>query len=158
MFGPSLALVPLVLPPRCPLLSSSLRGPSLLSLHHCCHCSTRDPPHEQLLVRLGVGGMSSFVIILSPHCSSSSVVVIGHRRSLVIVGRHRWSSSSSSLSSSVVVVVVGCHGRGWLLWSWSVIMVMVSRGHRCLPSLTAHCCCLCLIIIPPVIHPMSSCS
>jgi hypothetical protein len=191
MFGPSLALIPLVLPPCCPLLSSSLHGPSLLSLHHRHRCSTRDPPHEQLLVRLGAGDMSSFIIVLSPHCSLSlvvgrrhhwslSVVIVSHCCQSSVISHCCQSSSSLLLSLSVVVVIVivivsHCHhgqslsswsvivvvvshcGCGRSLWLWSVIIV-VSRGRRCLPSLTAHCCCLCLVVIPPTIHPTSSCS
>ena len=34
--------------------------------HHCCSCSTHNPPHEQLLVRLGVRGVSSFVVVALP--------------------------------------------------------------------------------------------
>jgi hypothetical protein len=96
-----LPLFIVVVPPGCccpPLLSSSLSPPRCHhyplshhcppSLHHCCppslhsHCppslwcrqSTCDPPHKQLLVRLGVGGVlhhqsSPCVIVVPCHCS-----------------------------------------------------------------------------------------
>ena len=65
------------------LCCASLHGwcghcsPPLLSPHsHCC-CSTRDPPHEQLLMRLGVGGIWSFIIVVvSLPCSSLFIVVV----------------------------------------------------------------------------------
>jgi hypothetical protein len=43
-------------------------GITPVPLSHCYHWSTRDPPHEQLLVRLGVGGVL--------HCWSSLGVVV----------------------------------------------------------------------------------
>jgi hypothetical protein len=51
-------------------------GPSLLSLHHRHRRSTRVPPHEQLLVRLGVGGASLFVVVLPPRRSSLSLLLL----------------------------------------------------------------------------------
>jgi hypothetical protein len=105
-----------------------------LLLPHCCvlpspcHCSTCNPPHEQLLMRLGAGGVLSCVPSLSllpTHCCPPVLVLI------------------LSLSHCCPPIIV------------PIIVVTSSFSCHCSPivvSLPP------LVIVPPAIHPTSSCS
>src|ERR1700733_5594256 len=50
---------PAISPPCCRLASLLPYRPLVLPPNPCGPYSTRDPPHEQLLMRLGAGGVSS---------------------------------------------------------------------------------------------------
>jgi hypothetical protein len=111
---------------------------------------THNPPDEQLLVSVGVGALSIVVVIhviVVPRCCRSLlsfVVIIRCRRSL--------SLSSMSLSSPVLIVRPRpcprprlCP-RPCLRHSSSSFVVLV-------PVLVPI-----LVIVPPAVHPTSSCS
>jgi hypothetical protein len=67
------ALIIAVVLPFSSLLSCHPHPPVLASPPgHCCH-STHYPPHEQLLVRLGVGGVSSIIVVC--HCCLLSLFI-----------------------------------------------------------------------------------
>jgi hypothetical protein len=77
---------------------------SLFPPSHHHHCSTHDPPHEQLLVRLGVGGVSLITVISSCYrqlslsalfpCCLSPLLPVSTLQAVAHCGG--WGTSSSS--------------------------------------------------------------
>jgi hypothetical protein len=139
------------------------------SSFHPPRCSTRDPPHEQLLMRLGVGGVSvggAFVGRVPCHPLLTLV-----RRCLVSFPPFIPSSCTCTPYPprkqllTAVVWASPCPPPGVppLSWSSPFPFVSVSLPLRLrLPSpssLSPFPSVVTIVaIVPPVIHPMGSCS
>jgi len=102
-----------------------------------CHCHpSHDPPHEQLLMRLGVGGASSVVVaagsgIPCHSCSCAGVSLSFHSCSTPQAVAHEAGMVGVAVgSSSPGHGLIFCVGDGALC-----ISVMASRGGCwCLPN------------------------
>jgi hypothetical protein len=78
-----------------PLLFCCCCSPVVMSPLPCCHvppsphhCSTHNPPHEQLLMRLGTGGVLSCVLsllLLPIHCCPPSLLSSCRCHSILVV-------------------------------------------------------------------------
>jgi hypothetical protein len=118
---------------------------------------THNPPNEQLLISVGVGAL---LIVMSLSMSSSFIVVVVHLRCcsssslspVVIVPRcchpHPGCLLSSSPSSSFVILIPSSSP------SLSFVVVVHPRCSSSLFVLVVPV----LIIVPPAVHPTSSCS
>ena len=73
--------------------------------HHCC-CSTHDPPHEQLFMRLGAGGASSVAVLAGTGVPRSSCSCGGD------IVAHLCSTPRAVARGAAT-------GRHWVIISWS---------------------------------------
>jgi hypothetical protein len=139
------------------------------ALHCRCRCSTHNPPHEQLPMRLEVGGVSLLpcviIIIVPPHEQLLVRLGAGGGRGGMVL-RHRRRSTHDPPHKQLLVRL----GAGGVLFVLPAVFCHSTRDppHEQLlirlgagGGLFARCCrcssSLPFSVIPPVIHPTSSC-
>jgi len=121
---------------------------AVVVLHHCHHCCTcHGALHEQLLMRLGVGGVVLFIIVISlpPCCHSSAIICCHHLPSVVSptpvpLGHHHCSTHHPPYEQLLVRLEAGgvlflhchhCHCHS--------LPLDYSPGHCHCPSLFPSC-------------------